>query len=405
MKAFRIKSILWASMVTAASIFASGCGNIAFVPNQLCSLQSGAGYYYVAPKIDLALVTDNTGSMGTALDQLRTQMPSLLHQLEASGWDYRFANIGLTAPLGQTGAPVSQIIPSKFDGNWFSLGQWRAVFPGATPSNPIPVRSSLFRTQDNYSGFFTNADVNTSVNSSEDGFRTIYQSLNTSRGENFFVRSGSYVVTLVVGNGNDSTDVTYYNNGANQYVPNPTSLSSSFATWKANLQSLASNPSLYRMYSVVSPLYRSSCAGIGGSSADAGTRYIDMAAATGGFSYDICTQPIASALSDLSNQLQVTREAYRTRYVVISQQPVDTSTIQEVRRTTGCDDANGNLIPQSATNGWTYAGYITNQPAIDSPIPLNPVSGYAIELHGSAKLQGDETLRVIYTRTGAQSAN
>lgn len=405
MKLSQMKQTLLAATITAASLAASGCGTQAFVPNQLCSLQSGAGYFYIAPKIDIALVTDNTGSMGTALDQIRSQMPTLLNQLDASGWDYRFANIALTAPQGQSGAAVSQIIPAKVDGNWSALGLWRAAFPGATPSNPIPVFSALFRTQSNYTGFFSNADVNGTVNSSEEGFRTIYQSLNASRGENFFVRSGSYVVTLVVGNGNDSTDVTYYNNGANAWVPTPSSLSTSFNTWKANLQSLPSNPSLYRMYSVVSPTSRSSCAGIGGGSADAGSRYIDMAAATGGFSYDICTQPIASALSDLSNQLQTTRVAYRTRYVVIAQQPVDTTTIQEVRRTTGCDDDTGEIIPRSATNGWTYAGQVSNQAAIDYPIALNPVSGYAIELHGTAKLQGDETLRVIYTRTGAQAAN
>ena len=60
-------------------------------------------------------------------------------------------------------------------------------------------------------------------------------------------------------------------------------------------------------------------------------------------------------------------------------------------------------VPQDATNGWTYAGYVSNVFAIDYPIPMDQASGYAIELHGSAELMGNDTAKVDFKPQGWQN--
>jgi hypothetical protein len=136
-----------------------------------------------------------------------------------------------------------------------------------------------------------------------------------------------------------------------------------------------------------------------GSNAYIGSRYQQMAAALNGKSYNICagTGAISSALSSLANDLTSTRLSLQTRYLQISQEP-DTSTIVVTR-------SDGVVIPQSASNGWTYAGYVTDAYAIDYPVPMNQFSGYAIELHGSYKLIGEQNATVSYTQKGLHSTN
>jgi hypothetical protein len=45
-------------------------------------------------------------------------------------------------------------------------------------------------------------------------------------------------------------------------------------------------------------------------------------------------------------------------------------------------------------------GGAENVYTIDSPVPMNLGSGYAIELHSSAKLEGDDSANVMYLPAG-----
>ena len=62
------------------------------------------------------------------------------------------------------------------------------------------------------------------------------------------------------------------------------------------------------------------------------------------------------------------------------------------------------VVPRSRTNGWSYAGYVENQPVIDQPVLMSPATGYAIELHGDAQLYGDDRADVTAKPKGAQDA-
>jgi hypothetical protein len=127
-----------------------------------------------------------------------------------------------------------------------------------------------------------------------------------------------------------------------------------------------------------------------------------MAAAVRGSTYDICTQQVSSVLDTLASKIQAIRVAFKTRYIFIANEP-NTSTIRVVKYLN--DDPNQAIeLPQDPANGWTYAGYLNDVYAVDEPYYMNMGSGYAIELHGSAKLVGSDTAEVMYRIAGTSDS-
>ena len=132
-----------------------------------------------------------------------------------------------------------------------------------------------------------------------------------------------------------------------------------------------------------------------------GTRYQEMAGLLGGQSFDICTAQFSGMFSGLAAALQATRLNIETRYLFIASAP-NTSTIV-VTKYPGGNSAAGVVIPNNPNDGWTYDGFLSAY-AIDAPVPMNMDAGYAIELHGSAKLEGNDTANVAYTAAGLQNS-
>jgi glutamate 5-kinase len=127
-----------------------------------------------------------------------------------------------------------------------------------------------------------------------------------------------------------------------------------------------------------------------------------MATTLGGAAYDVCNESLSSILGGMATHLQATKLAFRTRYVMINAEP-DTSTIKVVRYING--DINQAVeIPQDEENGWTYAGAVSDVYTIDYPIAMNQASGYAIELHGTARLMGDDTADVTFNAAGSKDS-
>ena len=90
--------------------------------------------------------------------------------------------------------------------------------------------------------------------------------------------------------------------------------------------------------------------------------------------------------------------ALRTIYLMMDGEP-DTASIRVVRYIDG--DRNRPVeVPQSATNGWTYAGMIVDQPRVvtdgANPIAMNLATGWAVRLNGSARLTGADTAEVTF---------
>jgi hypothetical protein len=391
----------------------SGCGKQNFVISSKVEAQTAPGSFTIPAKVDILLVEDDTGSMNEIYPMVSSATPSFLTALEAKGWDYHFATIPLT-----TYRNLDQVTASHYDGNWGSA--WIAPFPGATQFGPGTVDSSVFRTTDNYYGFLQPGEIQ-QTNGKEWGFDNMVNSMiNIRNGSSNFIRDDAMLVVLDVGNGNDTSRVNFCDRGDGVIVscddlgnspcsstdmsqwgaPGATCASGalSFNYYKSAFVTAANKPSstMFRFYAAVANR-RDRTLTCQGANSDIGTRYQQMSSAFNGKSYDICSGSTAmtAALDSLSNDLQSVRLSFETRYLPISQEP-DVSTIVVTRN-------DGVVIPQSSSNGWTYAGYVNNGYQIDYPVSMNQFSGYAIELHGSYKLTGSQTANVSYTPNGLHS--
>lgn len=410
----------WKQWVSAAQwipvalgIVLGGCGKQGFIVSPSQVAQKAPGTYSIPPKVDILLVEDDTGSVLEIYSSLAQQIPQFLNNLQGKDWDYHFATIPLT-----TDRSLDQIMASQYDSNWGE--KWIAPYPGASPNGPGTVLSSLFRFPSDYSDFLFPSATS---NGSEPGLETLTSTFKNRLKGTSFLRDDALLVVFVVGNGQDTSRVNMCyrsDGGGNQFTapcdllnaPPCTSLDEagapgktcasgqiSFDYYKNQLLNISPTTHQMKFFAAVSPYTSTQCLGNG---AYAGTRYMNMASALNGKSYNICTQSVSSILSDLSENLQSTKLAMRTRYLFVEQEP-DSSTIR-VTRNIGGDTKNSVVIPESESDGWTYVGYQTDIYAIDSPIPLNLASGYAIELHGSAKLVGDDTASVQFFPKGLVNA-
>ncbi|MCM2279414.1 MAG: hypothetical protein NDJ89_15165 [Oligoflexia bacterium] len=402
-------NLLLATALSASALSATGCGKTAFVVASIEAQQQAPGVFTVPPKVDLLLVQDDSGSIMEIHQAMARQMPEFLRSLQGKGWDYHFTSIPLTAQRD-----VTQVVASQHDANWGS--EWTPPYPGApfSLSTPGTIVPQFFVKPGQYTGFLSYADTNSRLNGLEPGLANITRTLYGSASGTGFLRDDALLVVLVVGNGNDTSGVTkcLQNGYRVDYenlsvaptdcqkdgvpVSNPTGTrASSFAEYKAQLQAVKPAASQTKFYAAVAA-NTGSCLG---STAWQGLRYQQMARDTGGQSYDICTKSVSSVLSSLSESLTAQKLLLRTRYLFIDRE-ADVSTIVVTKVVNGV----AQTIPQDTANGWSYLGYRENLFAIDYPVEMNLATGYAIELHGSAKLTGTETATVSFKHKGWQNS-
>ena len=403
MKTNKWKYLACASLA-GIMVLLSGCGKTEFAQQfQLASVH-GAGSYQLPAKVDILLVTDDSGSMISAYNAVKQQMPSLLNNLDKQGWDYHFATIPLTVPR-----TITQIMASKYDPNWGSF--WVPPYPGALTANVSgAVSASSFRTPLNYTDFLT--IPTTSANAQELGFLNITNALTNAQNlATNFLRSDAELVVVVVGNGNDGSGVTYCNIAPGLSAPcelygYPGTAASSFQNYMNALKSLKpSGTGLIRFYSAVANADHTgnSCNLYGsGTNTKAGSRYIQMTQALSSDSnIDICGggDPIGSLVTHIGSTLTATRLTMRTKVLVIpDHQPL--ANASEQITVTKTSNGVSSTIPQDSFNGWSFIGNgLTQQTAYsieadtpDGTIQLNQVTDYhLIQLNGSAVLQGNDT--------------
>jgi len=401
-------------------ILAAGCSKEAFQRPELSSQVQSPGNFQIPAKVDILLAEDDTGSIFEAYEPISDQMPKLLEKLEATGWDYRYATTPLT-----TERPLDQVLASKFDGNWATNGRtsWKEPFPGADSSNPLGmVLSSVFRTENDYTHFIRLDQVGKTPGAFEPGFGVMRKALKTFAPQSDFIRPDAMLIIITVSNGNDLSLLNQCRRADNKWVscddatlvPKPP-LCSSLATQAGNpymlaeqncrsdalsmnfytneFKSLKPHPDSLRFYAAVAASQQSGCLG---SHSRAGKRYHRMAENIGGGQYDLCNQSVSEVLGSIAGNLNNIRKSFRIRYLILGQQPDLNSPITVTK--------NGSQnIPNDPVNGWTYEGFKTVF-VIDDPIPMNQVTGYVIELHGSAKLVGDDYAEVDFKPFGEDSS-
>ena len=449
-------SLLAAAATTTLAL--SGCGKQTFETVSSVSQNQAPGFFQIAPKVDILLAQDNTGSMHSIYNDIGSQMPAFLDQLAASGWDYHFASIPLTSN-NMNQQLFSEVLASKQDRNW-GISDWLAPFPGAQFNDPDSgeVAASYFRKPFEYTDYHTKLYPTTSLNGMEPGLENIRLQLKNHMGASNFHRPDAMLVVIVVGNGNDTSGVKICRRfdgveapcelsgmgGSSSTLATcaslPSSLRDSFGNptvtcvsscggtpglsvanncspgalasnpgnltpgtyayarefYKQELQTLRPSSSQVKLYAAVST--QSGSSNCYGAASFAGTQYISTASSLGGTSHNICSSGAASVLESIRSSLQVQKMALRTIYLMMDGEP-DVSSIRVVRYIDG-DRNRPEEIQQSATNGWTYAGLIVDQPRVvtdtANPVAMNRATGYAVRLNGTARLSGADTAEVTF---------
>jgi hypothetical protein len=400
-----ISAISTAILAGGLALLATGCGKTALVAVGSATQFAAPGHFTVPPKVDILLAENNTGKMTAAYPVISQQMPQFLTTLQTQGWDYHFATIPLSIDPSLP-VPLTQVMASQYDSNWGS--QWLVPFPGAAPGAPGTINPTFFTLPQNYTSFMNVQSFLDSQpqNGQETGFETISRAFSASLGTSNFLRSDALLVILVAGIGNDTSGVTFCALPDNQLVPceevDPAlgTEQSSFNHYLSAFQALKQHSSQVQFYAAVAAEFSSSC--VGGSSYT-GTRYMNMASSLNGQSYDLCSVPVSTVLSGIASNLSAVKGDYHTHYLFISQDADPTSIV--VTKNPGGDPTQAVTVPQGSSNGWTYAGYVSNVYTIDYPYPMDQASGYAIELNGSAELVGDDTASVSFKPAGTQNSN
>ncbi|MBL7716190.1 MAG: hypothetical protein JNL01_12065 [Bdellovibrionales bacterium] len=381
-------SLVAAIALSTLTLF--GCGPKAFVPLASNESQQAPGSVTIPPKVDIVLLADDTGGITPIREYANQKINQFLTTLStdpSKDWDFHFVVVRLT-----TNEAVTSVYTSKHDSNWGS--QWTPPYPGAIAGGPGTVNPNVFRTFT--PGVTTDfiQNVNSGLGSIEPGLSNMKTTIETRFPGTGFLRSDAMLAVVVLSTGEDTSCTS--GSGVCAGTSYDSSVVNTYRDYLVNKK--GGNATAVRFYSAVST-YRISNGTCMGYNSYAGNRYKNMANSLGGAQYDICSQDMGGILNDIASNLSATQLLFRTRYLVIGQAP-EVSTITVTKNMNGTSVS----IPMDSNNGWTYAGYLNNFYLIDYPIPMNQVSGgYAIELHGDAKLIGNDTAQVSFLPEGAQT--
>jgi hypothetical protein len=430
------QSLLWIGLLASITVMAAGCGKQAFVATGSQAAQNAPGSFAVAPKVDVLVVQDDTGSSHPVYNGIASQLNTFLTNLQNQGWDYHLATVPLTSYRS-----ISQVMASQYDPNWGS--QWKPPYPGAQSSNVPKVPSAYFRLPSVYSDFL-GSGYQGATNANEPALKNIRNMLNDPSVVNSgFLRDDAILAIVLLSTGDDTSErnmcttanghasssgqdnacdligvdqnggqprIACGQSGANN-SPYCNNYESSLTPYKAFFEYYkgSGNKDQIRLYSVVATQhYASGSACLGGTNAFLGQRYLDMSSFLAGQSYDICTQPIPNVLNGIAANLETIQLDLYTSYLFMEQEP-DPSTIT-VYLNPGGDVSRAVQMPQSAYNGWTFAGNVSNvyTTAIGdrSATPtLNIGSGWAVKLNGNGMIRGSDTATVTFKPAGLQNSS
>lgn len=364
-------------MIAALAVLA-GCGQQKYQTQDFQATAVAGQYSVTKPKIDIIVFQDNSDSyMFGPISTLKPQMVNLLNSLN-NKWDIHFTVLPLLTVKSLTQKFVvatncNEIVVGP------NVGGVNACFS--------PAQSAQFNNNAGDLGWINS--VNSAAGSNDKGFQTIYSSLmqssiNTSQ----FRRPDAALAVLVLSNGEDTSGVGYtLRSDKYEYLDydHPDSISS-FISYKNSFASyFTGSASISRFFSVVSQ-HGGTCLGHGSFE---GRRYREMSEALGSISYDLCNGGIGVSLSSMSAQLQTVIEAFIFNYVVLKDKPVVSSIVIK---------KNGEVVPQSNVNGWSYVGYQNNQPTSYSPVSGNNRTGYFIQMNGTAEYKGSDVITISYQK-------
>lgn len=106
--------------------------------------------------------------------------------------------------------------------------------------------------------------------------------------------------------------------------------------------------------------------------------------------WNICTQSFSRIFEEINNNIQSEKIRHKYDHWAITPVNVPNFDVNDIT----VKDTNGNIIPQSTTNGWQYLGYTTRDRKY-YPERGDSYTGLLIQLFGTARLDFGECLEII----------
>jgi hypothetical protein len=304
-------------------------------------------------------------------------------------------------------SPNGRVAASKYSANWNSYGLWIPPFPCASATDPnLSVPSAFFNTLVALPNSISQND------GQEQGLAHFRDFLgrsdvnNTATPANGFLRPDATLAMIVLTTGRDlSYGYEYINYMGYPEFHVDESGPSTFATQMGNIKSTLLTK-FYTVAALSGNMYN--CRASAGAVWN-GYTYKNVSDIMHGKSYDICQYEASTALNAIANDLTQQSAVFRKRFLSVPSNPsLDTVTVTKI------SNGNETVLANDPVNGWTYYGQVSSASPVFSidafflsgdptahPYTAKPISGYIIELHGTAKLIGGDTARVEYMNSGA----
>ncbi len=262
-------------------------------------------------KVDLVVMVDNSSSMSTYQDRLAAQAGGMISALNSYGMDYQI--VVVTTDMRSSGCGTG--CGGKFVGSPKIL----------TPATPNLASVLTARIKQGNGG----SDL-------ERGLQSIETALISETG---FLRADALLAVLALSNEDDYSDfdTNHYLQYFNTLKPKFKGVTQAWLVNFIGVPSLSSNCT-----TALDGIYK-----------EPGLRWIDLANQSGGLNQPICDTTLGQAVNNIRQRIV----EVLTEFALGRKPLVDTIVVK----------VNGNLIPQSTTNGWEYIA-----------------DGYRVRLHGSA---------------------
>lgn len=364
----------WKIVVLALPLLAFGCGKSAQFQKQDYSAVAIAGQY-TKPKIDILVFQDNSASMVSPMASIKPQLDSFLNNL-GSSWDFRFTVLPLQATMSA-------------NGKYIVAADCSTVTVGTCLT---PSQASYFNGVGSDYGWITSYDYN--IGSTDLGFQKMQSNIGQTSvsGAGGFLRSDAALAVIVISNGEDVTNVNYWDpdgDGTSEIYYQGSNSVNSLNTFTSYLSTVKGGSGLLKFYPVVATSTSPGSTTCYGSSAFVGWRYMQAATALGGFSYNLCSGGVSSVFSSIDAQINSLIASIVFNYAVINEAPIVSSIVVK---------KNGVVIPQSSSNGWSYEGYKADSYTSYMPQLGNKKTGYFIRLNGTATYKGTDMITVDYQK-------
>ncbi|MBI3541830.1 MAG: hypothetical protein HY075_00960 [Deltaproteobacteria bacterium] len=399
-------AVIGVSTAVIVAISASGCAKQEFRKEQFTAQAGAVGFRYLPAKVDILLVPDNTPSVANIVGPLQSQLSGFVSGLQGQYWDYHVGQTPVCASSGagsgRIGSPI--LVNAQFNTDTLTDG---------TQINASGIVPSDRSTSD--PGSFSLSNPQCDTGSYDYTYMNTISALQAASNDTYtnFLRADALLAVVVVTNGYDGTVSDNQGNITN---------SAQLQSYANQLIALKGSNKFIRFYSVAAYGYHA------GTSSDyclapfgpsrPGNAYFQMGSYIQGIPMNfsnpvnnVCdSSALGNVLNDISQNLNVVRQAYVYSNIVLADEPVPSS-ISVAK--------NGKGLPESPTNGWQYKGLQTvytvtgicdqsNHTNNDTtgvcpsgtitPVQLVSRTGYVIQLNGSARMMGSDTPTIDYQK-------